>query len=322
MSQPEQPGPRHPAGAGRRQAATSRAILAALLASPAAWGAEVTFRQTPGRTEVSIDGQPFTNLYYGSDRAKPFLHPLRTVSGKVVTRGFPVEKIEGESTDHIWHHGLWYGHGDINGVDFWRDRGPETTGRIVARGQPKISGDTLALDCELVAPQKQILGTILQRFRFARLDRNYRVDVEMVVGAGRGTALQMGDTEEGALGFRFADKFREDRGGVLTNSDGLTGTRQIWGKRARWVDYSTTLQGQKVGVTILDHPGNPKYPTYWHARGYGLNAANPFGEHDFHKDKTRDGSLTIPAGGTLTFRYGVVIHEGELHPAEAERWAK
>mgnify|MGYP001073395924 FL=1 len=87
------------------------------------------------------------------------------------------------------------------------------------------------------------------------------------------------------------------------------------------MDYSTVVGDEKVGVTIIDHPGNPKYPTYWHARGYGLCAANPFGERDFLKDKTRDGSLTVPAGGSLTFRYRVLIHPGSVEPADAARWA-
>jgi len=97
----------------------------------------------------------------------------------------------------------------------------------------------------------------------------------------------------------------------LLNSNGLTGAKAIWGKQAKWVDYSTTREGRKVGVAIFDHPSNPRHPTYWHARPYGLNAANPFGVSDFTKDKSRDGSLTIPAGGKTTFRYRVVLHDGD-----------
>jgi len=84
------------------------------------------------------------------------------------------------------------------------------------------------------------------------------------------------------------------------------------------VDYTTTLKGQRVGVAIFDHPENPKYPTYWHARGYGLCAANPFGEHDFHNDKSREGSVTIPKGGELEFRYRVMIHPGDAREAKVD----
>jgi Family of unknown function (DUF6807) len=106
------------------------------------------------------------------------------------------------------------------------------------------------------------------------------------------------------------------------NSDRLTGTDRIWGKRAKWVDYSAKLKGETAGVLILDHPSNPKYPTFWHARGYGLNAANPFGEHDFFSDKTRDGGITIPAAGSLTFGYRVVIHSGPADTAVSDRLAQ
>jgi hypothetical protein len=121
------------------------------------------------------------------------------------------------------------------------------------------------------------------------------------------------------MGFRFRDEFMQDRGATLMNADGLVTTEKIWGKRARWVDYSTTIGGEKVGVTIMDHPRNPKYPTYWHARGYGLCAANPFGERDFSNDKNRDGSLTVPAGGRIEFRYRIVIHPGDAQSAGAEQ---
>ncbi|MGH9720603.1 MAG: DUF6807 family protein, partial [Bryobacteraceae bacterium] len=218
-----------------------RAMLVGVLAAAVAWSADITFRQETGRVEIRIGAQPFSNFYYGPDRMKPFLHPLRSVSGAVVTRSFPVEKIAGESIDHVWHHGLWYAHGDINGVDFWRDLGMDKTGRIVVQGQPAISRDTLTAECALQTPTKQILGTMRQRFRFARDGQTNIVDAEVTIRADRGAALKLGDTEEGALGFRFADEFKEDRGAVLTNSDGLIGTKNIWGKRAKWVDYSTTL---------------------------------------------------------------------------------
>jgi hypothetical protein len=147
------------------------------------------------------------------------------------------------------------------------------------------------------------------------------VDVRATIHADAGQ-IRMGDTEEGSLGIRFADEFREDRGAVLMNSDRLSGTDRIWGKRAKWVDYSTELKGETAGVLILDHPSNPKYPTFWHARGYGLNAANPFGEHDFFGDNARDGGLTISAGDSLTFRYRVVIHTGGADAAAFDRLAQ
>lgn len=298
---------------GIRNVILGAAFLSAALA-------QVSFRPADGKIEVRVQGQAFSNLYFGPDWPQPFLHPLRAASGLAVTRGYPVEKIEGESQDHIWHHGLWYAHGDINGVDFWRDKGPQVTGRIVPKRAPRVSGNAVAGEFELSAPGGKILGSMRQEFRFAARGSLRVVDVRVAILADRGVALKFGDTEEGALGLRMRDEFREDRGALITNSEGLSGTKAVWGKRAAWVDYTTTVGGEKAGITMIDHPGNPKHPAFWHARNYGLCAANPFGERDFMRDKTRDGSLTIPAGETATFRYRVVVHGGERTPAEAARW--
>lgn len=286
--------------------------------------AQVIFHEKPQQILVEINGQPFTAFHFGSDWPKPFLHPLRTPAGIVVTRGFPLEKVAGESNDHHWHRGLWFAHGDINGIDFWRETSgdaaqdkklPLPVGRILIKGKPALRGGkqqgSLRAEFELLAPGNKVLGTLREQYVFHRLGANNVIDVQVTVLANQGVALKMGDTEEGLLGLRFADEFKEERGATLLNADGLRGTKNIWGKRARWVDYATKIKGQAVGVTIFDHPSNPKHPTFWHARGYGLNAANPFGEHDFYNDKSRDGSVTIPAQGSLTFRYRVVVHAGE-----------
>jgi len=283
--------------------------------------AAIGFIRHPGRIEITINGQPFSNFYYGREWPQPFLHPLRAANGVAITRGYPVEKIEGESQDHVWHHGLWYAHGDINGVDFWRDKGPDVTGRIVAAGEPAAAGDTVTGLFRLIAPGGKELGEIEQSFRFKVWGETRIADVRVTLRAPKDHPLRFGDTEEGALGLRFRDEFREDRGAVITNSNGLTGTKQVWGQRAEWVDYTTTVAGRQLGVTLFDHPANPKYPTFWHARGYGLCAANPFGEHDFMKDKSRDGSYTIPAAASAVFRYRVAIHPGPLAASLASRLA-
>ena len=108
------------------------------------------------------------------------------------------------------------------------------------------------------------------------------------------------------------------RTGKITNADGKSTEANTWGKRSPWVDYAGTLQGKPTGVAIFDHPSNPKFPTYWHVRGYGLFAANIFGEHDFHADESRDGSITLAKGRTLRFRYRVVVHPGRTADANIE----
>lgn len=284
--------------------------LLTALCYPSLMLAAVSFHPGQDAVEVRIDGKPFTTFHYAPKWDKPFLHPLRTASGAIVTRRWPVEQKTGEIEDHTWHRGLWWTHGDVNGVDYWRELGPAKTGRLVLRGKPRTKSNRLEAVCDFIAPGGQRHGSVLQQFAFVSHDGINWVDVTVTVRADAGSAITMGDTEEGSLGFRFSDDFREDRGAALRNAHGLQATKAIWGKRAKWVDYSTVRDGKRLGVAIFDHPSNPRHPTYWHARGYGLNAANPFGVRDFTRDKSQNGKIEIAPGGTLRFRYRVALHEG------------
>jgi hypothetical protein len=101
----------------------------------------------------------------------------------------------------------------------------------------------------------------------------------------------------------------------MVNAEGAETEKNCWGKRSAWLDYDGQVDGQTVGVAVFDHPSNPRHPTYWHTRAYGLLAANIFGVHDFLNDKTKDGSLTVEPGQPLRFRYRVVIHPGNTREA-------
>jgi hypothetical protein len=141
------------------------------------------------------------------------------------------------------------------------------------------------------------------------------IDVDITLTA-LDQPVKFGDTKEGTFGIRLSDQLREKpANGKMTNAAGATGMKDVWGKPSPWVDYSGTVDGQPVGIAIFDHPKNPKHPTTWHARDYGLFAANPFGDHDFYNDKTKDGSVTIDAGKSLRFRYRVVLHSGDTAAA-------
>ena len=72
---------------------------------------------------------------------------------------------------------------------------------------------------------------------------------------------------------------------------------------------------ERVGVAIFDHPENPRHPTRWHVRGYGLFSANPFGLAAFTGNKSQSGDLTLEPGQSLRFRYRVVIHAGNAQSA-------
>ena len=135
--------------------------------------------------------------------------------------------------------------------------------------------------------------------------------------------MTFGDGKDGVLGIRLRPLLQEDKGkAIITNAEGLEKEKALWGKPSPWCDYSGEINGEKVGIAILDNPANPRHPVRWHARAYGLFAANPFGLHDFEssRDKTK-GNLTIPAKQSITFRYRFYLHEGDEKQAKvAERY--
>ncbi len=281
--------------------------------------AAVEFEQLPGRAEISLDAKPLTAFHYDRKWDKPFLYPIRTVSGIVVSRGWPVEPRAGEQQDHSWHRGIWWGHGDINGEDFWREKPDKSTSRLVSDGVPKASGESLDIKLAMITSKGTRIGTVTHRYTFRKEGSDVLIEAAITVTADAGQSLRFGDTEDGGFGIRLSDEFRQDRGARLINSEGLSTTEQIWGKPARWTEYSASVGGRPVGVAIFDHPSNPRYPTRWHARGYSLNAANPFALGHFTDDKKNDGSYTLAAGQKLRLLYMVVIHEGGSAPQLLEK---
>jgi hypothetical protein len=278
-----------------------------------------------GNTKVSveIDGKPFTDFYIGPDTQKPYLHPLRTADGKIVTRQFPmVQGIAAEPTDHPHHRGLWFTHGDVNGYDFWGNEPDQKgagkgKGKVVLERVTKItSGKKSGAITATFAWQTAAGETLLIETRtmtFYSDPQIRQIDFDATLSPQQ--QVTFGDTKEGMFAIRLAPGLEEEKGGKLVNAQNKQTEKNVWGKRSEWADDSGTLDGAPYGVAILDHPGNPRTPTYWHARAYGLFAANVFGLHDFETDKSRDGSLTIRPGQPLRFRYRVIIHSGSATQA-------
>jgi hypothetical protein len=303
-------------------------LLLLVLSVPAAFAGDVAFQKGDGRIEVNIGGKAFTTFYYGPETPKPYLHPLRAADGTVVTRLYPMETVEGEPHDHPHHRGLWFTHGDVNGLDFWaneaKSEGPMKPGKITLRKVEKVDDATGTI--RAVFDWKTPDGTLLlteDRTMVFSGDANRRVmDFDVTFQAAK-EPVKFGDTKEGMFAIRLAAPLEEphprtkgpERTGRIVNAEGKTGEKETWGKRSPWVDYSGKLNGKPVGIAIFDHPSNPKHPTYWHVRSYGLFAANIFGEHDFYDDKTKDGSVTVQPGKSLRFRYRVVIHAGDTQAA-------
>lgn len=274
---------------------------------------EISFKQTESEFRVLCDGELFTSLHYG-DIQKPYLYPIISAKGVSVTRGYPMDPHPDETKDHPHHTSLWFAHGDVNGHDFWH--GPKGE-RIVhidshklqegsAKTKPGIQS-TLQWrdpDDEVICTEKRIM-----RFSADQATRTIDFDITLTANADKVT---FGDTKEGTFAMRLAPELRlkgKVAQGNVVNSEGLKG-KNVWGKRAKWIEYSGQIDGKIVGVVIYDHPKNPRYPTWWHAREYGLVAANPFGRRAFEGKSEQSGELVIVKDESIRMRYRVVIHDG------------
>ena len=306
-----------------------RHCLPALLALSLPLAAQVAIQQGSDRILITINGKPFSDLFISADTTKPYMHPLRAASGTVVTRAYPMDLVEGETRDHPHHRGLWFTHGDVNKFDFWANEKSQTkanTGRVVLKKVGELKSGKKKGFFEIWFDWKDPDGNALlteDRTTTFYADPLLRImDFDIILTAN--TRVTFGDTKEGTFAIRLAAGLEEPhprspakppRTGKMTNAEGLSGEAQVWGKRSAWVDYAGEINGEKLGIAIFDHPMNPKHPTYWHSRSYGLFAANIFGEHDFYHDKTRNGSVTLDPGQTLRFLYRVVIHPGDTASA-------
>jgi len=282
---------------------------------------------TPGANKVAIqiDGKPFTDFYYsGADVTKPFLHPLRAASGTYITRMWPMEDVPEEANttkDHRHQRGVWFAHESVNGIDFWNNEASYTTpnrGRIVFRRFGRIKygtgGGTLAVTFEWVGPKGESLLREDRVMTFHPDSKLRTIDFDITLTAI--PEVTFGDKKDGLFGIRLRPALQEDTGtGHITNAEGATGEKAVWGKPSEWCDYSGTVGSEALGVAIFDHPDNPRHPPRWHARAYGLFAENPFGLAVFTGDSSKDGSLALAPGHSLRFRYRVIVHPGDVKSA-------
>ena len=324
------------AGVSIRSAAAALAVLVLPLAAARPAAAQVTLTRTAEQISVAIDGKPFTVFHIaGKDLNRPYLHPLRTASGTVVNRSFPAGQLPGETTDHPHHAGLFYGHGDVNGFNYWAvqnvpvpaSKATANFGRIVLKSVGAVTSGKASGSADVVftwlKPDGAALLTETRRMTFYSHPELRIIDFDFDFAAVEQVVFR--DTKEGTFAMRMATAIEEPpakekpgalpRTGKLVNAQGGEREANVWGKRSEWVDYSGRIDGEHVGVVMMDHPGNPRHPTYWHSRGYGLHSINPFGVSDFLNDKTQNGSLTVEPGQHVRFRYRVVVHPG-LTPAK------
>jgi hypothetical protein len=287
-------------------------------------GVQVT--ELPDRLRVEVGGQLFTEYFY-KDVPRPYYYPLLGPGGAAMTRNWPIKDDPNDSHDHPHHRSFWYAHGMVNGQDFWSEAkgfGKTVHDRFleIKSGQDygliRSTNNWVAADGKVVCSDDRTLRI----FNIGRAnERLFDFDITLYASAGDVT---LGDTKEGTMALRLAETMRltgKVGKGHIINSAGVRDGK-TWGARADWCDYYGPVDGKIVGVAMFDHPLNPRHPTWWHVRDYGLFAANPFGRHDFERlsDKTA-GSLVIPAGKSVTFRYRFYLHEGDEQQAKvAERY--
>jgi hypothetical protein len=294
-------------------------------------GAEVRLDRESSAVTVTLSGKPFTR-YVFAGHPKPILFPVHGPDGVPLTRSWPmVADVAGEPHDHPHHESFWFNHGSVNGIDFWAHKA-DAEGR-----RPRIEhvaitactgGSTGVLETtnRWLAADGTVVCTDSRRLEFAGDDAVRTIDFAVTVRADHGP-LVFGDTKEGTFALRVRPELQlkdtngsKGAAGHIVNSAGERDAA-VWGRPARWVDYHAPLDGRTVGVAILDHPANLRHPSHWHARDYGLFAANPFGLHDFTGAAKGAGDHTVPAGGALTLRYRVVLHRGDAVAAGIEeRW--
>jgi hypothetical protein len=280
----------------------------------------VQIRQLKDRLRVEIDGELFTE-YFFKDVPRPYCYPLIGPGGVGMTRDWPMKSGKEESHDHPHHRSLWYAHGAVNGQDFWTEG--KGCGKIVQEEFLEISSGkdsgTIKSRNNWVSADGVVVCSDTRTLRIFEPTNpsERRFDFEITLEATHG-AVTFGDTKEGTMAIRLAEtmKLGSPGKGHIVNSTGLH-DNETWGKRSEWCDYYGPVDGKTVGVAIFDHPQNPRHPTWWHVRDYGLFAANPFGQHDFEKLKDKKaGDLTIPAGGSVTFRYRFYLHNGTEKDAQ------
>ena len=303
------------------------------------------------RVDVLVDGAPFTSYIWPSQIKKPVLYPIRAASGVIVTRGFPLEPRPGERVDHPHQVGLWLTHEDVNGLDFWNNstaipgERAAKMGTIVQRAvRATRSGageGTLDVTADWVDHQGKTLVREDTRFVFRAGPGQRSID-RLTTLTALGDTVRFNDQKDGMLGMRVARGLEQpatkaevftDASGKATavpvldntgvtgryrSSEGLEGD-SVWATRGRWVTLEGSVDSKPVTIEILDHPGNPGFPTYWHARGYGLFAANPLGQRVFSQGK-ESLNLRLAPGQSTTFRYRILILDGNATPQQAESY--
>jgi hypothetical protein len=282
----------------------------------------VTITIADERIDVHVGDKLFTALHADKAANKLYLHPVLTASGKRVTRAFPMEKVEGESTDHPHQRGVWIGAEHVNEFDFWENDPADNhanAGRVVLTGVSDVKSGApdgrFTLNADWIGPdgQTKISETRTMTFRGDGPDQR-AIDIDLRLTAKQ--PVTFADNHDAILGLRLGTEFEEGHGGKAVNAEGVTGWEKLRGSRSSWVDWHATVGGEDVGVAVMDSPQNFRYPTPWHVRDYALLFASPFASRDY-SPSAPNGSLALKTGDELKLRYRILVHSGPVDVASA-----
>lgn len=323
-------------------------LAARASAAPPSKGVQVVADEAQRHVDITIDGKPFTSYIWPTNLKKPVLYPIIDSDGVTLTRGFPPGP--GERVDHPHHVGLWFNYAKVNNFDFWNNSeaikpaNRSKMGTIVF--DKLLSTSSGAKRGELSARSTWIDGNdhpILEEtthFVFSSSEGARVIDRIATLKALDHVTFE--DEKDGMLGMRVASWLESPTagGGVYTDSHGVeTKTANAspdatgeyltsegvkgdaaWSTRGRWCSLTGHKNGHTVSIAIFDQPKNPGYPTTWHARGYGLFAANPLGLSVFNP-KEKPINFTLEKGQSATFRYRIVFYTHEATTEELNKEA-
>jgi hypothetical protein len=323
-------------------------ILLALFVTANAQDVKLVQNAAERKVDVIIDGKLFTSYQYPQNQEKPFLFPIYAPNGSVVTRGFPIAPRKGERVDHPHHIGLWFNHGNVNGLDFWNNSSAiaadkkDSYGHIVVQKIVKAeSGKTGTL--EVVSNWDDNKGATVMtentKYIFSGDKTSRTVDHISVLTAANGP-VTITDNKEGIFAIRVDRAFEmpskesliftDDKGnpttvkatdntgvtGMYVSSNGKKGDA-VWGTRNEWVILTGTKDNTVISMAIFDNPKNPGFPAYTHARGYGLFAINDLGQFSYDP-KAEKKVYNLAKGESMTLYHRFYIQSGsELTPENA-----
>jgi hypothetical protein len=305
-----------------------------------------------GGVDVFYNGKLLTAYCFSDSIMKPFLYPVNTLNGVTVTRGYPIAPRQGDRTDHPHHVGIWMNYESVNGLDFWNNSTAIPANRKDKYGtikhdkvlQKNVDHNValLTASANWIRPDGKIILNEKTTYHFAVKDNQFFIDRTTTITA-LDIAVEFKDVKDGFLAIRVARElempskeksdFVDAQGNVTTvpalnseqvtgmyyNSDGVKGD-SVWGTKGRWAMLKGTKDGKQITIGMFDKPSNPGYPTYWHARGYGLFSLNPLGRKVFSNGK-EELNFSLAKGASATFHYRILLSGKDINADEMNKFA-